>query len=147
MQLLGERKMQKNILFIFIAFFSGLLGGFSGNIIFQKIHPPSPPIAVVDVKKILLDHQEELARVYPAKDLTDSDRQKIIQDARVFASSLGHILTEMGEGKTLLVKDAVIGDASDLTKEINDRINIEMDLTKRPTTASINTEIKERKGK
>ncbi|MFI5303534.1 MAG: hypothetical protein ACHQYP_01950 [Nitrospiria bacterium] len=133
--------MEKQLQTFLVSIAAGLIGGIGGETFFAYHHPPSPPIAVVDVKKILQDHQDEIAKAYPVNDLTEPVRQKIIQDARDFAFSLSDALNQVGAGKTLLVKDAVIGHSPDLTREVNDQIAREIARTKQSRPDRNNTGI------
>ena len=139
--------MEKQLQTFLISIAAGLIGGIGGEIFFTYNHPPSPPIAVVDVKKILQDHQDEIAKAYPVNDLTEPVRQKIIEDARDFAISLSDALNQVGAGRTLLVKDAVIGHSEDLTWEVNDQIAQEISRSKQNRPGRNNTGTDAREGK
>lgn len=119
-----RRPMLKTMTLAGMVLVAGIAGGISTEMIRESLQPPGPRIAVVDLKTLILEHQEAVTKAFPGKSLTDSDKQKVVDNAREFASALSTAISKVSSGKILIIKEAVLGaTAEDVTGQIREALH------------------------
>lgn len=109
-------------LFIVITLLIGCIGSgsFSGWW-FAKRH--SKKIVVIDVEKIVQKRKDEFTTKYNARDTDNTvTKQEMMTDITQFAHKLEDILAEEGKDRLILSKGAVVSDATDITKIVEERV-------------------------
>lgn len=116
--------MLKTMTLAGMALVAGIAGGISTEMVRGHLQPPAPRIAVVDLKTLIVEHQEAVTKAFPGKSLTDSDKQKVVDHAREFASALSTAISKVSSGKIVIIKDAVLGEtAEDITGQIREALH------------------------
>jgi hypothetical protein len=113
---------------LYIAMAVGLLAGSisgiaSEQIVHKVLEPKAPQIAVIDLKSIVEEHREMIMKQYPAGKLTDDNKKAIQANADTFAKTLTMAISELNKNHLLIVKDAVIGQSTDVTDQVRSLVN------------------------
>ncbi len=95
-------------------------GAFSGWWFAKK---NSRQLVVIDVEQIVEKRKDEFMAKYSARDADDmAVKQEMMTDITMFAQRLEDILREEGKDKIILTKGAVVSDAVDITKTVEERL-------------------------
>lgn len=112
--------MVKHLSIIAIALVAGSIAGvFAERVCHSFLEAKPPQIAVVDLKKLILEHQDEVVKKYPGK-LTEAGQKEIEENAAEFARKLSVAINQVNKDNILIVKEAVIGESRDLTEKIKE---------------------------
>jgi hypothetical protein len=124
--------MLKTMTLAGMALVAGIAGGISTEMVRAHLQPPVPRIAVVDLKTLIVEHQEAVTKTFPGKSLTDSDKQKVVDNARDFASALSTAISKVSSGKIVIIKEAVLGaTAEDVTGQIREALHGSVDAVQK----------------
>ena len=95
-------------------------GSFSGWWFAKKY---AKQIVVIDVEKIVEKRKDEFTAKYSARDTDNTaTKQEMMTDITQFAHRLEGILGEEGKDRIILSKGAVVSDATDITKIVEERV-------------------------
>jgi uncharacterized membrane protein SpoIIM required for sporulation len=95
-------------------------GTFSGWWFAKKY---SKQIVVIDVEKIVEKRKDEFTTKYSATDTNNTaTKQEMMTDITRFAQKLANILGEEGKDRIILSNGAVVSDATDITKIVEERV-------------------------
>lgn len=113
---------------LYISMAVGLLAGSisgiaSEQIVHKVLEPKAPQIAVIDLRSIVEEHQKALINKYPTDKLSDENRKAIQANADTFSKTLTMAISELNKNHILIVKDAVIGQSTDVTDEVRSLVN------------------------
>ena len=115
--------MVKYLAVALIAILAGSISGISGERVYQKyFESKAPEIAVVDLKKLVIEHQNDIMKKYPGV-LSDEAKKEVQAKAEDFASKLTKAVGSVNKDHVLIIKDAVIGESRDLTDQIRRMID------------------------
>ena len=109
---------------LILGLLAGAVGGLaSENIVHHLRGAGSPQIAVVDLKSIVTEHQQEIIKKFGNGELSEKDKKAVQEAADVFARQLTMALAQVSEKQILLVKEAVVGRSNDVTDQIRSIVN------------------------
>ena len=111
--------MVKHVWMVIIAVLAGSVSGISAERIYQTWFEPKPAqIAVIDLKKLVIEHQNDMTRKYPGQQLSEQAKKEVQNNAREFAAKLSSAIEAVNKDHILIIKEAVIGESQDLTDQI-----------------------------
>ena len=110
--------MVKHLMMVVIGILAGSISGISAERVYHSyFEPKAPQIAVIDLKKLVVEHQNGMIKKYPGQ-LSEQGKKDVQNNAQEFAAKLSSAIEALNKDHILIVKDAVIGESQDLTDQV-----------------------------